>query len=68
MDEIPLEYGLQLRAVTRGDYGSVGPLKDYPLGLLDLKTKEVPTLIKRMAPTCMTDVVVSDGLDGQLAL
>ncbi|MGE5056977.1 MAG: hypothetical protein ACM3WP_22695 [Acidobacteriota bacterium] len=46
----------------------VGPLKDYPLGLLDLKTKEVRTLIKRITADVYDDVVVSEGLDGQLAL
>jgi len=45
LDRVSLAWGLHLCAATRGNYLLVGPLKEQPLGLLDLETKKHASLL-----------------------
>ena len=54
---------LTLRAATQGDYLLVGPLKDHPLGLLDLTTGQLPISFKRNAADIYGGVLVNERLD-----
>lgn len=68
LDEVALGNNLHMRAVSRGDYVLLGPLKDHPLGLLDVKTKKIPISFKRAAADVYDDVLVNERLDGEVAL
>jgi hypothetical protein len=60
--------GLNLRAAAHGDSLLVGPLKDYPLGVMDLATKENKILIKQNAADMFDGVFVTEQFTGQLAM
>ena len=60
--------GLNLRAAAHGDSLLVGPLKDYPLGVMDLATKENKILIKQDAADMFDGVFVTEQFTGQLAM
>jgi len=60
--------GLNLRAAAHGDSLLVGPLKDYPLGVMDLATKENKILIKQNAADMFDGVFLTEQFTGQLAL
>jgi hypothetical protein len=60
--------GLNLRAATHGDFLLVGPLKDYPLGVMDLATKESKIVIKQNAADIYDGVILTEQVNGQLAL
>jgi len=60
--------GLRLRAATHGEFLLVGPLKDYPLGVMDLATKENKIVIKQNTADIYDGVVVLEQVNGQLAL
>jgi WD40 repeat protein len=60
--------GLNLRAAAHGDSLLVGPLKDYPLGVMDLAAKENKILIKQNAADVFDGVFVTEQFTGQLAM
>lgn len=60
--------GLNLRAAAHGDSLLVGPLKDYPLGVMDLATKENKILIKQNAADMFDGVFLTEQFTGQLAM
>jgi hypothetical protein len=60
--------GLNLRAAAHGDFLLVGPLKDYPLGVMDLATKENKILIKQNAADMFDGVFLTEQFSGQLAM
>lgn len=60
--------GLNLRAAAHGDSLLVGPLKDYPLGVMDLATKENKILIKQNAADMYDGVFLTEQFTGQLAM
>lgn len=66
--EVPLANQLHLRSVSRGDYLLVGPLKDFPMGLLNVSAKTVPLSFKRPAADVFGDVLINERRDGELAL
>jgi WD40 repeat protein len=66
--QIRLGNGIHLRAVTRGDYVFVGPLKKQPLGLLDLRTAAVPIEFKRDAADVFDGILVTERVTGELGL
>lgn len=68
LDELALGNNLHMRAVSRGDYVLLGPLKEHPLGLLDLRTKKIPISFKRAAADVYDDLIVNERLDGEVAL
>ncbi len=57
-----------MRAAAHGDCLLVGPLKDYPLGVMDLATKENKILIKQNAADMFDGVFVTEQFTGQLAM
>ena len=68
LDQLPLGWGLHFRAVARGDYVLIGPLKEQPLGLLDLTSKNIPVSFKRGTADVYDGVLVNERLDGEVAL
>jgi hypothetical protein len=68
LNQLRLARGLTLRAVTQGDYLLVRPLKDHPLGLLDLTTGQLPISFERSAADIYDGVLVNERLDGEVAL
>jgi len=68
LEEIELWYGLRLRGAAHGNFLFIGPLKDYPLGIIDLTTKERRLVFKQNAADMYDGVFVSERLNGQLAL
>ncbi len=60
--------GLNLRAAAHGDFLLVGPLKDYPLGVMDLATKENKILIKQNAADMFDGVFLTEQFSGKLAM
>ena len=68
LNQLRLARGLTLRAVTGGNYLLVGPLKDHPLGLLDLTTGQLPISFKRSAADIYDGVLVNERLDGEVAV
>jgi hypothetical protein len=55
LDEVSLGDGLRLRGATHGNFLLIGPLKNYPLGILDLTTKQMNIVMKRNPRICMTE-------------
>lgn len=68
LDQVGLGRGLHLREVAHGDYLLVGPLKEHPLGLMDLQKKNIPISFKRPAADVYDNVMVNERLDGEVAL
>lgn len=68
LDQFRLARGLTLRAVAHGDYLLVGPLKDHPLGLMDLTSKQIPISFKRGTADVYDSVLVNERLNGEVAL
>jgi WD40 repeat protein len=66
--DVEFWYGLNLRAAAHGDSLLVGPLKDYPLGVMDLATKENKILIKQNAADMFDGVFLTEQFTGQLAM
>jgi hypothetical protein len=60
--------GLNLRAATHGDFLIVGPLKDYPLGVMDLATRENKVVIKQSAADIYDGLILTEQVTGHLAL
>lgn len=53
---------------TRGDYLLVRPIKDHPLGVLDLKAKAITKVNDRAALDIFDDVFVAERRNGELGL
>ena len=68
VSNVELFQGVNLRAATRGDILFVGPLKDYPLGVVDMKTNERKVVISQKAADAYDGVFVLERISGQLAL
>ena len=66
--DVEFWHGLNLRATAHGDSLLVGPLKDYPLGVMDLATKENKILIKQNAADMFDGVFLTEQFTGQLAM
>jgi hypothetical protein len=68
LGDVAFWQGLNLRAATHGDFLLVGPLKDYPLGVMDLTTKENKVVIKQNAADIYDGLILTEQVTGQLAL
>jgi hypothetical protein len=68
LQQVGLSLGIELTAATRGEYIFVGPLKDQPLGLVDLKTEKMPIKFKRPAADFYDGTLVTEQVSGELAL
>ena len=66
--DVELWKGLSLRAAAHGDALFVGPVKDYPLGVIDLVTKERKIVISQKTADMYDGVFVIERISGQLAL
>ena len=55
-------------AATRGDYLLIRPIKDYALGVMDLKAKTITKVNERPALDIYGDVFVAEMRNGQLGL
>ena len=67
IDRLPL--GRQnVSAPARGDYVVLRPLKDYPVGVMDLRTKKIFLADKQQAFDIWDEVFVDQRPDGDLAL
>jgi WD40 repeat protein len=55
-------------AATRGDYLLIRPIKDYALGVMDLKSKAITKVNERPALDIYGDVFVAEMRNGQLGL
>jgi len=68
VDQVQLWPGLRLRGATHGNAMLVGPLKDFPLGIMDLTTKDNRVVIRQVAADIYDGVFVTERLNGELAL
>ncbi len=68
LQQVGLGTGIQLTAATWGDYLFVGPLKDQPMGLYDLKTEKIPIQFKKAAADIYDGIFVNEQVDGELVL
>ena len=69
IDQVPLSTALDhLAAPGRGDYLIIGASRDYPIGILDLKTKNIPAVIKQPATDIYDGVMIHEQINGELAL
>lgn len=66
--DVELWSGMKIRGVTHGNAILVGPLKDYPLGIIDLTTKERKVVIRQNTADMYDGVLVTERISGQLAL
>jgi WD40 repeat protein len=57
-----------IEAPTRGDYLLIRPIKDYPLGVFDLKTKVIFKSNKQPALDIFDDLFVAEMRNGELGL
>src|SRR4029077_17904229 len=57
-----------LTAATSGDYLLIRPIKDYPLGVMDLKTKTIAKVNERAALDIYDPYFVAEMRNGQVGL
>lgn len=64
------EYSLsgEVDAPTRGNYLLIRPIKDFPLGIMDLTTKTIVKANKQSALDIYDDVFVAERRNGEIAL
>jgi WD40 repeat protein len=68
LEQVRLANGLTLGGATHGDYLFVGPLRDEPMGLLDLKNGKLPIKFKRTAADIYDGTFVTERVTGELGL
>lgn len=69
IDHIPLSLALDhIGSPGHGDYLIIGPLRDYPIGIYDLKTRNIPAVIKQSAIDIYDGVMIHEQINGELAL
>jgi len=67
--DVPLGLGnSELRGATHGDFLFIGPLKGYPIGILELASKQIQIGIRQHAADMYDGVLVAERMNGQLAL
>jgi WD40 repeat protein len=68
LQQIVLGNGIAMRSATRGDYLFVGPIKNQPLGLYDLKKGTILIEFKRPVADVYDETMVTEQVRGELAL
>jgi WD40 repeat protein len=68
LKDVPFSRDVHLRAAAHGDFLIVGPVKDYPLAIIDLDSKEDWIGIKQRATDMYDGVFVIESANGELAL
>jgi len=59
---------MKLRGAAHGNAVLVGPLKEYPLGVVDLTTKDNRLVIRQPAADVYDNVLLTERLNGELGL
>ncbi|HEV7683519.1 MAG TPA: M48 family metalloprotease [Pyrinomonadaceae bacterium] len=57
-----------MAAATRGDYLFIRPIKDYPLGVMDINTKTIVKVNQRAAMDIFEDLFVAEMRNGEVGL
>jgi WD40 repeat protein len=60
--------GTHIAPVAHGDYLLVRPIKDYALGVLDLKSNNIPAAVKEPAADVYDGTMVHERMGGELSL
>jgi WD40 repeat protein len=68
LQQVSLANGIGMRAAAHGDYLLVGPMKDGPMGLFDIKNQTLPVNFKRTAADVYDGTFVTERFSGELAL
>lgn len=68
LQQVVLAPSLDLSSATRGDYIFVGPLKEDPMGLFDLKTGILRIHFKHAAADVYGDTLVTEDVVGEVTL
>lgn len=68
ISEIQLWSGMRLRGAAHGDAVLIGPLKDYPLGVVDLNTKDNRLVIRQPTADVYDNILLTERLNGELGL
>jgi WD40 repeat protein len=68
ISEVALSYGIRVRGAGGADAVIVGPMRDWPLAIMDLSTGKIFVGIKQPSADAYGDLFVSERLNGELAL
>jgi WD40 repeat protein len=60
--------GTHIASVAHGDYLLVHPVKDFALGVLDLKSNNIPAAVKQPAADVYDGTMVHERIGGELSL
>src|SRR6185437_10154724 len=66
--EVPLATGITIRGATQGNFLVVGPLKQYPLGVMDLNSGKIIVGLAEKTADVYGQLSVIEQLNGELAL
>ena len=66
--ELPLSNTTHVASAAHGDYVMLWPLKEDPLGIMNLKTRELFASFKHDAGDIYDNLVLSERLDGEVAI
>ena len=66
--ELPLSNSTHLRPVTHGDWVLLWPLKESPLGVMDLQKRSLILSFKRDAGDMYDNSILSERVDGEIAI
>jgi WD40 repeat protein len=66
--ELPLNTSVHLHSPAHGEYLLVGPLKDHPMGIMDLGKRELIAEFQHNAGDIFDNFVITERKDGQVAL
>ena len=66
--EVPLAAGITIRGATQGNFLVVGPLKQYPLGVMDLNSGKIIIGLAEKTADVYGQLSVIEQLNGELAL
>jgi WD40 repeat protein len=68
LQEVAFSGGMTLRSAAHGDALLIGPLKHYPLGVMDLPTKSVKLAIKQPTADVYDGIFAAEQFNGELSL
>jgi len=68
LNEAPIGNTIHLDSAARGDYVLIRPLKEYAVGVFDLKSKSIPAAVKQPAVDVYDQAVVHERISGELSL
>jgi WD40 repeat protein len=68
LEEVAFTGRMTLRSAAHGDALLIGPLKDFPLGVMDLATKSTKLAIKQTTADVYDGIFITERLNGELSL